>query len=75
MEKILEMENEDPSLKYPKAVRSYARSMVFLGLNDIPGAKKELHSLDNMVTHSGTAAPTQELVPPENQVPFINFFY
>lgn len=44
---ILEMTNEDPSLKYPEAVRHYARGMAFLGLNELPNAKKELQSLEN----------------------------
>jgi tetratricopeptide (TPR) repeat protein len=39
---ILQMENEDPSLAYPKAVRAYARGMAFLGLGDTDLAKKEL---------------------------------
>lgn len=46
-EEILKMKNEDPSLKYPEAVRNYARGMAFLGLEDITGAKKELLSLEN----------------------------
>ena len=44
---ILEMKNEDPSLKYPEAVRNYARGMAFLGLKDVTSAKKELLSLEN----------------------------
>tara|TARA_R110002050_G_scaffold223338_2_gene359159 strand:- start:15322 stop:17043 length:1722 start_codon:yes stop_codon:yes gene_type:complete len=44
---ILEMKNEDPSLKYPEAVRNYARGMAFLGVKDIASAKKELASLEN----------------------------
>lgn len=44
---ILEMKNEDPTLKYPEAVRNYARGMAFLGINDIVSAKKELLSLEN----------------------------
>jgi tetratricopeptide (TPR) repeat protein len=39
---ILQMENEDPSLAYPEAVRAYARGMAFLGLGDTDLAKKEL---------------------------------
>jgi tetratricopeptide (TPR) repeat protein len=43
---ILKMKNEDPSLKYPEAVRNYARGMAFLGLKDITSAKKELLALE-----------------------------
>ncbi|MGL1889071.1 MAG: hypothetical protein OCD76_21340 [Reichenbachiella sp.] len=39
---ILEMENEDPSILYPEAVRHYARGMAFLGLRDPDSAKVEL---------------------------------
>ncbi len=46
-EQILEMKNEDPTLKYPEAVRNYARGMAFLGIKDIASAKKELLSLEN----------------------------
>ena len=46
-EEILEMKNADPSLKYPEAVRNYARGMAFLGLGDVTNAKKELNSLEN----------------------------
>jgi len=46
-EEILKMKNADPSLKYPEAVRNYARGMAFLGLKDITSAKKELLSLEN----------------------------
>ncbi|WP_456441648.1 hypothetical protein [Psychroserpens sp.] len=44
---ILKMKNEDVSLKYPEAVRNYARGMAFLGLKDITNAKKELLFLEN----------------------------
>ena len=44
---ILAMNNEDPSLKYPEAVRNYARGMAFVGLGEIDNAKKELRSLEN----------------------------
>ncbi len=44
---ILEMKNEDPTLKYPEAVRNYARGMAFLGIKDIASAKIELASLEN----------------------------
>jgi len=46
-EEILEMKNEDPTLKYPEAVRNYARGMAFLGIKDIVSAKIELASLEN----------------------------
>ena len=46
-DEILKMKNEDPSLKYPEAVRNYARGMAFLGLKDVQKAKEELVSLDN----------------------------
>ncbi len=41
-DEILQMNNEDPSLAYPEAVRAYARGMAFLGLGDTNLAKKEL---------------------------------
>ena len=44
--KILEMDNEDTSLKYPEAVRNYARGMAFLGLDKLDEAKKELSALE-----------------------------
>jgi tetratricopeptide (TPR) repeat protein len=46
-EEILEMKNADPTIKYPEAVRNYARGMAFLGLKDITSAKKELLSLES----------------------------
>lgn len=46
-EEILKMQNEDTSLKYPEAVRNYARGMAFLGLGDLKSANKELESLEN----------------------------
>ena len=46
-EEILKMKNADPTLKYPEAVRNYARGMAFLGLKNITSAKKELRSLEN----------------------------
>ena len=42
---ILEMENEDPSIKYPEAIRHYARGMALMGLGDASGAKAELKKL------------------------------
>ncbi|MGZ2371428.1 hypothetical protein ACXR6G_16735 [Ancylomarina sp. YFZ004] len=44
---ILDLKNEAPSLKYPEAVRHYARGMAFLGLRDIVSAKNELLALEN----------------------------
>ncbi|MBC8005544.1 MAG: hypothetical protein H7X84_08710 [Verrucomicrobia bacterium] len=43
---ILEMSNRDTSLKYPEAVRHYARGMAYLGLNDLTNSKKELQILE-----------------------------
>lgn len=43
---ILEMSNQDTSLKYPEAVRHYARGLAFLGLNDLTNSKRELQSLE-----------------------------
>ncbi len=43
---ILKMKNEDTTLKYPEAVRNYARGMAFLGIKDIINAKKELNYLE-----------------------------
>lgn len=43
---ILKMKNEETSLKYPEAVRNYARGMAFLGKNDIINAEKELNYLE-----------------------------
>ncbi len=45
-DKILAMINEDPQLKYPSAVRHYARGMAFLGKKDIDNAKMEWEKLD-----------------------------
>ena len=44
------MENEDVSLKYPDAVRHYARGMAFIGLGEIANAKKELDALENFAS-------------------------
>jgi len=44
-DEILQMRNFDPSIKYPDAVRRYARGMAFLGKNDLPQAKQELAQL------------------------------
>ncbi len=46
-EEILKMDNEGVSLKYPNAMRHYARGFAFIGLNDIDNAKKELVALQN----------------------------
>jgi len=46
-EEILKMSNADTSLKYPEAVRNYARGMAFLAQNDEAAAIKELNSLEN----------------------------
>ncbi|MDW7690926.1 hypothetical protein R9C00_20780 [Flammeovirgaceae bacterium SG7u.111] len=45
-EKVLKMTNADTTLKYPEAVRNYARGMAYLGLDDLENAKKELVSLE-----------------------------
>jgi tetratricopeptide (TPR) repeat protein len=42
---ILKMENKDVALKYPDAVRHYARGMAFNALKQIDNAKIELDSL------------------------------
>jgi tetratricopeptide (TPR) repeat protein len=42
---ILQMKNEDPSMAYPEAVRSYARGMAFLGTGKTNLAKEELTAL------------------------------
>jgi len=47
-EEILNMKSEDVALKYPSAVRNYARGMAFLGLKDIANARKELQSLERL---------------------------
>jgi tetratricopeptide (TPR) repeat protein len=44
---ILKMENKDVSLKYPDAVRHYARGMAFTGLGKMEEAKIELEALVN----------------------------
>lgn len=43
---ILAMSNPDTSLKYPEAVRHFARGMAFLGLNDLANSKEELQYLE-----------------------------
>ena len=44
-DEILQMENEEPSLAYPEAVRAYARGMAFLGLGKTDLANQELSNL------------------------------
>lgn len=44
-DEILEMHNFDPTMKYPDAVRRYARGMAFLGKGDLKQAKVELEQL------------------------------
>ena len=45
-EEILKMKNQDTTLKYPEAVRNYARGMAYLGKKDIKNAKKESNFLE-----------------------------
>lgn len=45
-EEILEMTNFNEEIKYPEAVRHYARGMAFLGKQDIKSAKRELTQLE-----------------------------
>ena len=49
-DEILAMKNADTTLKYPEAVRHYAKSMAYLGKGDVAEAKKELHSLEKYST-------------------------
>ena len=42
---ILAMTNEDPSIKYPEAIRHYSRGMAFMGLGDPSSAEAELSKL------------------------------
>lgn len=44
-DEILKMRNFDPTLKYPDAVRRYARGMAYVGKNDLVQAKQELAQL------------------------------
>ena len=46
-EEILNLENHDVSLKYPDAVRHYARGMAYNGLGKIENAKNELIALNS----------------------------
>lgn len=43
---ILQLRNDDVSLKYPDAVRHYARGMAFVGLGEKSNAQKELDALE-----------------------------
>ncbi|HMO40744.1 MAG TPA: hypothetical protein PKC76_13160 [Saprospiraceae bacterium] len=45
-DEILAMRNFDPAMKYPDAVRRYARGMAYLGKNDLQQAKVELAALN-----------------------------
>lgn len=45
-DKILKMENKDVSLKYPDAVRHYARGMAYTGLGEMENARMELKALE-----------------------------
>ncbi|MBC6999901.1 hypothetical protein [Cytophaga sp. FL35] len=47
-EAILKIPDLDPSLKYPAAIRNYARGMAFIGLHDLEKAKLELDKLKSL---------------------------
>ena len=47
-DEILKMNNANPELKYPQAIRAYARGFAFLGKGDLTNAKKELITLDSL---------------------------
>ncbi len=49
-EEILKLENDDISLKYPDAVRHYARGMAFNGLGEIENAKNELKAIESFAS-------------------------
>ncbi|MBD8488728.1 hypothetical protein IFO69_08230 [Echinicola sp. CAU 1574] len=49
-DKILSMPAEDSELRYPEAIRNYARGMAFLGKGNIKEAKKELGLLKEKAT-------------------------
>lgn len=49
-DEILRMNNDNPELKYPEAVRHYARGMAFLGKKDIAMARSELKVLQNLAS-------------------------
>jgi len=44
-DEILKMENVRPALKYPEAIRHFARGMAFIGKEDLDSANIELKSL------------------------------
>ncbi len=44
-DEIMQMKNVDPALKYPEAIRQFARGMAFLGKNRLEQAEKELTAL------------------------------
>ncbi len=45
-QEILEMKNNDSTLKYPEAIRHYARGIAFLGIKNVAKAKEELKLLE-----------------------------
>ncbi len=45
-QEILEMKNNDSTLKYPEAIRHYARGIAFLGIKKVAKAKEELKLLE-----------------------------
>lgn len=57
-EDILSMKNEDVSLKYPDAVRHFARGMAFVGLGNLEKAKEELDALEVFVSDESLQAVT-----------------
>jgi tetratricopeptide (TPR) repeat protein len=48
-DEILKMNNANKELKYPEAIRHYARGWAFLGKSDLENAKKECDTLELMV--------------------------
>lgn len=57
-DEILAMPEEAADLKYPRAVRHYARGMAQLGKKDLAGAKKELASLQGLASDENLQAIT-----------------
>jgi tetratricopeptide (TPR) repeat protein len=47
-DEILQMKNANPELKYPEAIRHYARGFAFLGKSDLANSKKECDTLELM---------------------------
>ena len=45
-EAILKLKNDDPTLKYPEAVRHYARGMAYNGMGQMDNAQAELSALE-----------------------------